>query len=176
VNHATAASVTDSAGNQYTELTHFAAPDGTEQSVWSAPISSGGGTRPTITVKPSAQADVGAAALEYSGLSPATDATVVDQSAHASGSTSAATTVHSGATPATATGNELALGFYDDSGFGDALTPGTGFTGRVNTSPTGDIEFLVEDNIVGAGAQPNAGTGTGAQTTWAQSTIVLKHG
>ena len=75
---ATASSVTDSAGNIYTELTHFKASDKTELSVWSAPVTSGGGTRPVITVKPTSAADVGVAALEYSGVSAAGDSSVVD--------------------------------------------------------------------------------------------------
>ena len=74
--------------------------------------------------------------------------------AHATGTTSGAATVSSGATPATTGGGELALGFYADSGFGDTLTPGTGFTARVNVSPTSDMELLVEDQAVGAGRHP----------------------
>jgi hypothetical protein len=116
------------------------------------------------------------AALEYSGLSAATDATVVDQQAHASGTTgSSAATVSSGATAATATANELALGFYADSGFEDPLAPGAGFSSRVSVSPTSEMEFLAEDQIVAAGATPNASAGTGARTTWLMATIVLKH-
>ena len=101
---ATAGSVTDSAGNTYTELAHFKASDKTELSVWSAPVTSGGGTRPVITVKPTSAADVGVAALEYSGVSAAGDSSVVDVSSHASGTTSTAATVGSGATAVTAGG------------------------------------------------------------------------
>src|SRR5262249_23919751 len=120
---ATAASVTDSAGNTYTELTHFQAADGTEMSVWTAPVSARGGTKPTITAKPTPAADAGVAALEYAGLSAATGSGVLDVQAHATGLTTAvAATVSSGATPATTGGNELAIGFYADSGFGDTLT------------------------------------------------------
>ncbi len=68
---ATAKSVTDSAGNSYTEVLHFKASDNTEQSVWTAPITAGGGTKPAITVTPTSKADVGAIASEYSGLSTA---------------------------------------------------------------------------------------------------------
>src|ERR1700683_250696 len=50
---ATTAGVTDSAGNSYVELLHFTASDKTEMSIWAAPISAGGGTKPTITVNPS---------------------------------------------------------------------------------------------------------------------------
>ena len=39
--------------------------------MWSAPITAGGATRPTISVKTTASADIGATVLEYSGLSPA---------------------------------------------------------------------------------------------------------
>ena len=171
---ATATSVTDSAGNHYVELAHATARDGTEQSIWSAPIAHGGGTRPVIKVTPSAAADIGAAAQEYANLSPADDTTVVDQSAHATGTTAGATTVRSGATPATSAANELAVGFYTDSGFGDTLTPGSGFTSRTNVSPTGDIEFLAEDAVVAQATQPNAGVNTGGGTTWLMSTVVLK--
>jgi hypothetical protein len=174
--HATTSAVTDSAGNHYTELTHFTAPDGTEQSVWTAPITQGAGTRPVVKATPTSAADVAVAVLEYSGLSTVADASVVDQTAHATGVTGGAATVRSGATPATTTGGELALGFYADSGFGDTLTADAGYTRRVSVAPTGDMELLVEDAIVGAGSQPNAGVGTGAGTDWLMSTVVLKHG
>jgi hypothetical protein len=81
----------------------------------------------------------------------------------------------SGATPATTAGNELAIGFYADSGFGDSLTPGSGFAARVNVSKTSDIELLSEDQLLpAAGATPNASTGTGANTPWLMATVVLK--
>jgi hypothetical protein len=172
----TANSVTDSAGNTYVKLTQFKASEKTEMSVWTAPITKGGGTRPTITATPSGAADLGIQVLEYSGLSTAPDATVVDQLKTATGTTAAsAATVQSGATAATTAANELALGFYLDSGFGDSLTSGTGFTQRANISPTSDIEFLVEDQISALGATPNAGVRTGARTTWLMATVVLKH-
>ena len=173
--HATASSVTDSAGNTYTELTHFVASDGTELSVWTAPITAGGGTKPTITAKAASVADIGVAAVEYAGLSTAAGAAALDVQAHATGSTAAAATVSSGATPAATGGNELAVGFYADSGFGDTLTPGSGYTGRVSLAPTPDMELLVEDQSVAQGATPAATAGTGARTTWLMATLVLKH-
>jgi hypothetical protein len=172
---ATAKSVTDSAGNTYTELTHFTGSDNTEMSVWSAPITAGGGTKPTVTATATGSADIGVAALEYSGLDPEVGAGVVDVQAHATGKTSAAATVASGATAAAASGSELALGFYVDSGFGDSLTAGSGFTQRVNVSPTGDMEFAVEDQIAAQGGTPSATFGTGTQTIWLAATLVLKH-
>ena len=173
---ATAASVTDSAGNKYTELLHFAGSEKTEMSVWSAPITAGGGTRPTITVKPSSSADTGAVALEYSGLSTASDASAVDVMAPATGTTGGAASVASGATAPTSGDNELSLGLYVDSGFGDTLTAGAGSIPRANVAPDGDIELLAEDGIVAAGATPSATVGTGANTTWLMADVVFKTG
>jgi Domain of unknown function (DUF4082)/Fibronectin type III domain/Bacterial Ig domain len=174
--NATAASVTDSAGDPFVEVAHFAASDGTEESVWTAPITAGGGIKPTITARPTSSADVGIAAVEYSGLSTVADASVVDQQSHATGTTGSATaTVSSGATAPTATAGELAVGFYNDSGFGDTLTAGSGFLSRVNVSRAPDMEFLVEDQFPAAGATPNASVTTGARTTWEMATVVLKH-
>jgi hypothetical protein len=172
---ATASTVTDSAGNTYTELTHFTASDGTEMSVWSAPITAGGGTKPTITAKVTSAADIGVAAVEYAGLSTAAGTSALDVQAHNTGATNSAATVTSGATPATTAGNELAIGFYADSGFGDTLTPGTGYTSRVKVAPTPDMEMLVEDQVVGQGATPAAKVGTGANTTWLMATLVFNH-
>jgi hypothetical protein len=166
--------VTDSAGNVYTKLLSFAAADQTQMSVWTAPITVGGGTRPTLTVTPTSTADVGATVLEYSGMSTAAGAGVVDQLVSASGRTTSAATVASGATAATTTANGLALGFYVDSGFGTLLTVGSGFTQRVNMSPNANMDLLVEDQTVGLGATPNARFGTGANTDWLAATIVFK--
>ncbi|TDQ00276.1 fibronectin type III domain-containing protein [Labedaea rhizosphaerae] len=172
--HATAGTVKDAAGNTYTRLVHFAASDGTELSVWSAPVTLGGGTKPAITVTPTAKADLGIAVVEYSGLSTVADATVLDQSAQATGTSSGTGVVSSGPTPATTAGNELALGFYVDSGFGKTLTAANAFTQRSNVSPTSDMEFVVEDKVVGQGEQPNAGVGTGSGVPWLMATVVLR--
>ncbi|MEZ0089309.1 fibronectin type III domain-containing protein [Streptacidiphilus sp. EB129] len=171
---ATAARVSDTAGNTYTELAHVVGSDNTELSVWSAPVTAGGGTRPTVTASTTSGGDLGLTALEYSGLSAATDASVLDVHAQATGTTSGADQVASGATPAATGSNELALGFYADSGFGDTLGAGSGFTQRVNVSPTSDVEFLGEDQTVQAGATPDAGFGTGGGTVWLATTVVLK--
>ncbi|WP_415856355.1 fibronectin type III domain-containing protein [Sinomonas sp. G460-2] len=170
----TASSVTDTAGNVYTELVHFVASEHTELSVWTAPVTAGGGTKPTVTVKPTATADVGVAVLEYSGLSTAAGTASLDVNAQATGTTSAAGTVSSGATPATTAAGELALGFYADSGFGVTIGGGTGFTVRTNVSNTPDLEFAVEDAAVGSGATPNAAFSTGASTTWLAATLVFR--
>ncbi len=172
----TAASVTDSAGNSYTELLHLRSSDNTEMSIWTAPVTAGGGTRPAIKVTPSSKADMGVVALEYSGVSTVADTSVLDQSIFDTGTTGAAETVLSGATQPTTGANELAIGFYLDSGFGDALTGGPGYTTRANVSPDGNIELLAQDAVVHAGATPNPAFGTGPMTMWLTSTVVLKAG
>jgi Domain of unknown function (DUF1929)/Fibronectin type III domain len=171
---ATTSSVTDSAGDTFTEVATETGSDGAQLSVWTAPVSQSGGTKPTITAKPSANADLGIAVLEYSGLSTAAGTGAVDQLASATGTTSSARAVSSGATPATTAPNELSVGFYADSGFGDTLGADPGYTGRVNVSPTGDIELFAEDSVVGQGAAPAPSVTTGAATIWEAATVVFK--
>ncbi len=173
---ATTSSVTDSAGNSYVELLHFTASDKTEMSIWAAPISAGGGTKPTITVKPSSKADTGVVALEYSGVATSKGATVVDRSAFNTGTTTSAGTVSSGATLPTSGAEDLAIGFYLDSGFEDKLAGGSGYTTRANVSPEENIELLAQDAVVGAGSTPNPTFSTGAATIWLTSTIALQGG
>ena len=61
---------------------------------------------------------------------------------------------------------ELAIGFYADSGFGTHLTGDPAYTSRVNLSPNGFMDLLVEDTSVNTGARPAAGVTTGPSTTW----------
>jgi hypothetical protein len=173
--NATAKTVTDSAGNTYTPVERFTASDGTEQSVWTAPITLATGTAPTITVAPTAKADVGVGATEYAGLSTAAGSGAVDVSSQNTATTSAAATVFSGPTAATSSANELAIGFYTDSGFNATLTAGNGWTSRINVSKNRNMELLFEDQLPGQGATPNASAGTGQNTIWLMSTVVFKH-
>jgi len=143
--------------------------------VWTAPVTAGGGSALTVTAKPTSTADVGVAVLEYSGVSSAGGASAVDVQSHATGKTGAAATVASGATAATGQAGELALGFYADSGFGDPISAGSGFTARATVANTGDMEVATEEALVSAaGATPNAAFGTGATTIWLAATVVLK--
>jgi hypothetical protein len=113
--------------------------------------------------------------LEYSGLSTAAGAAAVDQSAQATGTTKAAAAVATAATAATTGPNELVLGLYADSGFGDTLMARMGFNGRVDVSPTEDMELVAEDALTGAtGATPSASVQTGASTIWLMATVVFK--
>ena len=172
---ATTSSVKDSAGDSFTELLHFKASDGTEMSIWSAPVTAGGGKIPTITATPSAKADVGVAVLEYAGLSTEAGTAVVDQSADATGTTKAAAVVSTPATAATTAPGELVVGFYADSGFDDNLMARMGFNDRVNVSPDEEMEFVAEDALTGAtGATPSASVQTGASTIWLMAAIVFK--
>ena len=81
----------------------------------------------------------------------------------------------SGATAASTAAGELAMGFYADSGFGNALTGDPTYTVRTNVSPTGDMELLAQDRVLTAtGTTANPTTRTGASTPWLAATVVLK--
>ena len=168
--HATTSKVADSAGNVYTELLHFAASDGTEMSVWSAPITAGGGTKPVITATATGSADIGIGVSEYSGLATASP---VDVSAHATGTAATTQAVSSGATTAT-TGSGMSIGFYTDSGFNTTLTADPGYSARVNLAHNANMDLLSEDAAVTAGATPAPTVGTQAGTVWLMATIVFK--
>src|SRR4051794_5768981 len=171
---ATASGVTDSAGNTYTKATSVKASDNTELSVWTAPITAGDATKPTITVTATGSADIGAAALEYANLSTAAGAAAVDAAKTAIGTATGAGFVTSGATSALTGDNELALGVYVDSGFSRTLGADPNFAERVNVSPTSDVELEVEDATAGVGATPAARVSTGANTPWAMATVAFK--
>jgi hypothetical protein len=169
----TVVSVTDDAGDTFTRLTSFVASDKTQISVWTAPVATGG-TRPNITATVTQNANIGIVALEYAGLSGAAGTTVVDRQSQATGTTTAAGVVSSGPTAPVTVPGALAIGFYADSGFGNALVGGAGWTVRANHSPNNQMDMLVQDTLVGTSATPAAGTGTGANTVWLASTIVFK--
>lgn len=171
-----ASGVTDAAGDTFTEVAHWTASEKTEVSVWTAPVAAGAGTTPAITARTSGTGDIGVLAMEYAGMSTAPGAGAVDQLATATGTTGSAGTVQSGQTAAATGGNELAIGFYGDSGFNHALTGGSGWTVRGNLSPNADMDLLAEDQPVSAGDRPNASAGTGASTTWLMGTVVFRPG
>src|SRR5262249_21768854 len=90
----------------------------------------------------------------------------------ATGTTTTPASVFSGATAATSASG-LALGFYADSGFGTTPTPSSGFTARSSITGASDMDLVVEDQAVPAGATPNAGVATGSNTIWLMSTVVF---
>jgi hypothetical protein len=171
----TAKGVSDSAGNTYTELTHFTASDHTEMSVWSAPISASGSTPLTVTASTTASGDIGIGAMEYSGLSTASGTGALDVQATATGKTTGAATVSSGATAAVGASSELALGFYADSGFGDTIGTGSGFASRINISNTSDMELATEEELVSQGNTPSATFTSSSATVWLAALLVFKH-
>jgi hypothetical protein len=163
---ATVTSVTDNAGDTFTLVTSFVATDKTQMSIWTAPVTTGG-TIPTITATVTSSADVGIAVAEYFGLS------VVDRFSSGTGTTSAAATVRPAVTaPATADG--WAIGFYADSGFGSALVGDPTCTTRVNMSPNGNFDMLIEDTPVSTGATAAPGVTTGASTVWLMATVIFR--
>ncbi len=173
---ATIASVNDAAGNTYTKVASVKASEDTELSVWTAPITAGGGTKPAITVTATGSADIGAAATEYSGFSAAAGTAAVDQLKTATGTATAAGFVTSGPTPALTGDNDLAMGFYVDSGFSRTLSSDPTYTERVNVSPRPDMEFVVEDSLPLRGDTPAARVSTGSNTPWTMATVVFKSG
>jgi hypothetical protein len=170
-----AARVTDSNGDRYTKVVRKTAADGTEMSVWTAPVTAGSGTRPTIRVTGGSVADMGVIALEYAGLSAAPGTAAIDQAASRAGTTRGGATVSSSATGPASASNELALGLYADSGFGDILHAAAGWSQRANISPSvTTMEQVVEDRVVTAGSRPRAAVGTGSKTPWLMATIVFR--
>jgi hypothetical protein len=172
---ARAATVTDSAGDHYTELLTRRAPDGTELSVWTAPVTSTRGSRRVIRVVPSAEADVGAVAVEYSGLSSARGPRAVDSISSATGDTHGAALVHVRGRQGARADRELAVGVYADSGSGDVIRPGRGWTARVDTPPThSSMQMLIEDRVLRRGVRPRAATGIGPRTSWLMGLVVFR--
>src|SRR5215469_12751463 len=54
---ATTSSVTDSLNDAFVEVTHFSAADGTEMSIWTAPVPNGG-SADSVTAKPTSAGDM----------------------------------------------------------------------------------------------------------------------
>jgi hypothetical protein len=166
-----AGGILDSANNNYTEAASRIAPDGTELSVWTAPLTRGAGTPLSVeAVASHYRAFLGLTVLEYGGLTGAVGSGAVDVSAAGSGTTSAAGAISSGPTPATTGANEMALGI--GYAFG-VLSYGAGWNGRAALSvPAGGL--AVEDQVIAQGATPNATTTTDANEPWAMTTVVFK--
>ena len=71
--------------------------------------------------------------------------------------------ISSGATAAAGHTNELALGFYADSGFSDTLTAGAGWP-AVQHFARKHCRGSQEDQLLNTGATATATVGTGAKT------------
>ena len=146
-------------------------------SVWSAPITAGGGTKPTVTVKPRVTPTWPCPRRSTPGSRRCPTRRCRQVGAELGHDRGTGASVSSGATAATTSGNELVIGAYVDSGFGDNLTGASGYNVRSSISNVGDMEILTEDQISPtAGATPNASVGTGANTVWDMTTFTLKPG
>ena len=168
-------SVGDSGGDVFTELATQTAGR-VQESIWTAMLTNSGGTKPTITVKPAGSANVGVVALEYSGLTTALGAGVLDQFALNSGGGGLfGATASSGATARTCCNTELAVGFYADSGSGASLSAGQGWTSRANDAQANDVEYLAEDKVLANPSNPNATVNQGGFfVPWMMAEVVLK--
>ena len=136
-------------------------------SVWTAPITAGGGTKPTITVTPDARRPTsGRRSRSTRACRPRPALRRSTRRRTASG--------HDRRRPArsrpaprraTTAGNELAIGMYVDSGFGDTLTAGVGIHAAVSNISE-RLGHGAADRGPGAGvagATPNATVGHGRE-------------
>lgn len=166
--------VSDSAANVwFVESSSIETVDSILTVIASAPITAGGGTRPTVTATYSTTAfntlvDV----LEYSGLITTSGATASDQKQVNNAST-ATTAPVSGTTAATTAANELVLAAWGE-GLGNATAAvGTGTTDRLKTLNLGTIDLVVSDKDSGAtGTQSVAWTTT--SEPYAAAVVVFK--
>jgi hypothetical protein len=176
----TAQSVTDAAGNTYTKVTSTRAPDNTEMSIWTAPITAGAGTRPVVTARSSASATMAITVTEYAGLSTAAGTGAVDVFKTATGSASSSGTAQSGATTGTTGVGEVAIGFYLDGGPSRSVTTPSGYTARVSGVNNSTMEYLIADQTIWpSGTTANAQFGISQFLTimpWAAGTVVFKRG
>lgn len=155
----TVTSVTDSAGNTYVKDRDAVESDGTHISIWSAPITVGGGTKPTVTAHASASTAEWAMYIEeWAGLKAGNSGYTDGTNAKVIGISTSPVTSNA-STPVPATSGEIAIGFYGDGGNG-VVTIGVsaGWTQRgssiQNTSST--AEACIEDQNTTAGVGSNA--------------------
>lgn len=169
----------DSAGNTYTKLVGNSLNDATfgflvRAEIWSAPITVGGGTKPTITVTASGAStdlSLGFAAAEYSGLSTASGTSCLDTSATATGIVQSTADVSAGTTAAAGATGELVVSFIADGG--GVVTWTIGSSSPTLTKNTG----LSHDGggISGADAASYA-TGEGTSTNGSTTTATWHNG
>lgn len=158
----------DSAADTYTmhanASNHEPAGFQSQVSVWSA-VASGSGPL-QVTATSSSSADISIAVAEYAGLSTASGAAAVDGTAGAG----AVSTANPSTTPTapTAATNDLSVGVYGDGGAGVPVTAGTGWTARLNNSPSNTGTIVLEDQQPETlGSTPNATFTTSSPTSWA---------
>lgn len=157
--------VTDSAGNTYHRDEGVAdIANNVDTEIWSAPITAGGGTKPTVTATlTNSDFGVDLFILEYSGMSTASGATAVDTTAGQN--VASGTSVSSGNTGATSNASEQVVALYGDAGSSDTITAGSGFTIRQKVDGTAATMAAIEDGTTGAPGTTTAGTFTISAST-----------
>jgi hypothetical protein len=152
-------SVTDSAGNTYVKDSPACVlSDASEASIWSAPITAGVGTKPTVTAHASPNASKWAMYVSEYAVSVATtaflDGTAVNNTA------AVANPATSGASsPTPGSSGELAFGLFADTNAQTSITPSAGWTirGTALADPTATTaEACIADQSTVAGTGSNA--------------------
>jgi hypothetical protein len=159
-------SVTDSAGNTYAKDSPACVlADGSDISIWSAPITLGGGTKPTVTVHASLTSFVWGVQVHEYAVSNATSA-YLDGTAVNNASAVASPATSGASSPAPHATGELAFGFFGDTNAQASITPSAGWTLRGTAIlGSGLGECCSEDQTTVAGTGSNASfaiTATGA--------------
>jgi hypothetical protein len=173
-------------GNTFTRLVNQTGTDLlTTQSVWTATDPAGGATSVQVTLgSPTAPPPAGhgkltakvvVTVLEYAGLSPADGTAAVDQQATATGHTAAAATVDTGATGATTAGGELAIAFFASAPAANVtVTAGSGWSTRINDTPTTGLPLVASDQTVPLGGTSDATFSPSGAVTWLAADVVFR--
>lgn len=154
----TVTSVTDTPGNIYLkDSATLVLSDGTDISIWSAPITVGAGTKPTVTAHASASsAEWSMYVHEYAVSNALTNYT--DGIASTAYTSNPSPVLSGASSPAPQSSGELALGYYGDGGDAfSSITPSAGWTQRGTTILSGaSTEGCVAEQFTSAGVGSNA--------------------
>lgn len=156
-------SISDAAGNVWTEqVTHVWTGDSVRTSIFSCPITVGGGTKPTVTVSASAdQWGISLCVAEFSGLSTASGSGCVDVTATNDSGGTVTEAPASGTTAATGAAHELSVCIYGDFGWNYTITDSMNDLG--NNSPNSNNMMVLSyfDSGASGGVQSGAWTTSG---------------
>lgn len=170
-------SVSDSAGNTWTEdVTHVFTTSIMRCSIWSAPITAGGGSKPTVTFSSATNIyGISATLLEVSGLSNVSGAGALDGTAGNDGGNTQSTSPTTGTTAATTAANELTVCGYGDYGWNTTITAAS-LTIDGNDSPNSATTVVMGHRDSGSSAttQSCTFTSTAPGTTYSAVVAVYK--
>jgi hypothetical protein len=146
--------ITDGAGNSYTKDLTVTDSNTNIITVWSAPITAGGGTAIVVTSTNAPTATYRVCTMviaEYSGLSASVGSAAVDVIASLATNNSAPFTASSGNTATTAAANELVIGAFGGNPTAvNTPAAGTGFTQQFGNLNTTGMGLAMEDGDSGA--------------------------